>query len=61
MAIEAESVALEADIKKMCDVEVWRESAWSRVRVLIFFLKWSIVIFEDKRALPVFWQNPPSV
>jgi hypothetical protein len=27
MAIEAESVALEADIKKMCDVEVWREKA----------------------------------
>ena len=37
MAIEAESVALEADIKKMCDVEVWREKAWSKIRVLIFF------------------------
>jgi hypothetical protein len=37
MAIEAESIALVADIKKMCDVEVWRENAWSRRRVLIFF------------------------
>jgi hypothetical protein len=36
MAIEAESVALEADIKKMCDVEVWRENAWSSIRVLFF-------------------------
>jgi hypothetical protein len=28
MFITAESVTLEADIKKMCNVDVWRKNAW---------------------------------